>query len=191
MYVATATLGVPLERDDLVIMHNEPGTAVALHPGTGVSGVAFMFRSEVRIDHRDLDARRQLLQQVYANVAWRAQELLSAYLMADDVYFDSVSRIRVPSWSRGHITLLGDAASCVSLFGDGSSSAMEGAATLAAFLSASPHAIPTALARYESTHRSATRFRQRGVWIASHLLIPRSGLGITLRDRGLRLVGRR
>ena len=38
MYVATATLGVPLERDDMVIMHNEPGTAVALHPGTGVSG---------------------------------------------------------------------------------------------------------------------------------------------------------
>ena len=53
---ATATLGVPLERDDMVIMHNEPGTAVALHPGTGVSGVAFMFRSEVRIDHRDPDA---------------------------------------------------------------------------------------------------------------------------------------
>ena len=38
------------------------------------------------------------------------------------------------SWSRGRVTLLGDAASCVSLFGDGSSSAMEGAATLAASL---------------------------------------------------------
>jgi 2-polyprenyl-6-methoxyphenol hydroxylase-like FAD-dependent oxidoreductase len=162
-----------------------------LHPGTGVSGVAFMFRSEVRIDHRDPDARRQLLQQVYANVGWRARELLSAYLAAEDVYFDSVSRVRVSSWSRGHITLLGDAASCVSLFGDGSSSAMEGAATLAASLSASPHDIPTSLARYESAHRAATRSRQRGVWIVSHLLIPRSRLGIDLRDRALRLVGRR
>ena len=188
MYVATATLGVPLERDDLVIMHNEPGTAVALHPGTGVSGVAFMFRSEVRIDHRDPDARRQLLQQVYANVGWRAQELLSTYLATQDVYFDSVSRIRVPSWSRGHIALLGDAASCVSLFGDGSSSAMEGAATLAASLGASDD-IPTALARYESAHRAVTRPRQRGVWIASHLLIPRSRVGIALRNQALRLVG--
>jgi 2-polyprenyl-6-methoxyphenol hydroxylase-like FAD-dependent oxidoreductase len=191
MYVATATLGVPLERDDLVIMHNEPGTAVALHPGTGVSGVAFMFRSEVRIDHRDPDAGRQLLKEVYRGVGWRTEELLSAYLATDDVYFDSISRIRMPTWSRGRVTLLGDAASCVSLFGDGSSSAMEGAATLAAALGESPHDIPTALARYESAHRAVTRPRQRGVLIASHLLIPRSRLGIALRDQALRLVGRR
>ena len=78
--------------------------------------MAFMFRSEVRIDHRDPDARRQLLQQVYANVGWLTEELLS-YLATDDVYFDSISRIRTPTWSHGRVTLLGDAASCVSLFG--------------------------------------------------------------------------
>jgi 2-polyprenyl-6-methoxyphenol hydroxylase-like FAD-dependent oxidoreductase len=86
--------------------------------------------------------------------------------------------------------VLGDAASCVALFGDGSSSAMEGAATLAAYLSES-HDIPTALARYESAHRAVTRPRQRGVLIASHLLIPRSRLGIALRNEALRLAGRR
>ena len=119
-----------------------------------------------------------------------AQELLSRYLASEDVYFDSVSRIRVSSWSRGRVTLLGDAASCLSLFGDGSSSAIEGAATLAASLNASPHEIPAALARYESAHRRATRPRQRNVWIASHLLIPSSQLGITLREQGLRLARR-
>lgn len=187
MYVATAKLGIPMERDDVVIMHNEPGAAVALHPGRGSPGVAFLFRSRARIDHRDPDAARQLLKGTYRNVGWRAQELLSAYLAAEDVYFDSVSRIRMSSWSRGRVTLLGDAASCVSLFGDGSSSAMEGAATLAASLHASPHEIPAALARYESTHRAVTRPRQRNVWIASHLLIPSSQLGITLRDQAMRL----
>jgi 2-polyprenyl-6-methoxyphenol hydroxylase-like FAD-dependent oxidoreductase len=191
MYVATAELGIPLERDDLVIMHNEPGTAVALHPGTGSSGVAFLFRSRARIDYRDPDARRHLLQQRYRNGGWRTQELLSAYLASDDVYFDGVIRVRMPSWTRGRVTLLGDAASCVSLFGDGSSSAIEGAATLAAVLAASPHDIPNALARYESAHRAVTRPRQRGVLIASHFLIPRSRLGITLRDQALRLIGRR
>jgi 2-polyprenyl-6-methoxyphenol hydroxylase-like FAD-dependent oxidoreductase len=191
MYVATAELGIPLERDDVVIMHNEPGTAVALHPGAGSPGVAFMFRSRARIEHRDPDAARQLLKGTYRNVGWRAQELLSRYLTAEDVYFDSVSRIRMSSWSRGRVTLLGDAASCVSLFGDGSSSAMEGAATLAASLNASPHEIAAALARYESAHRAVTRPRQRNVWIASHLLIPSSQLGITLRDQALRLARRR
>ena len=187
MYVATARLGVPMERDDVVIMHNEPGTAVALHPGTGLSGVAFLFRSRARIDQRDPAAVRQLLRRVYRDVGWRADELLAGYLAAEDTYFDSVTRIRMASWSRGRVTLIGDAASCVSLFGDGSSSAMEGAATLAASLAASPHNIHRALARYESVHRAVIRPRQRVVWIASHLLIPRSGVGITLRDKALHI----
>jgi 2-polyprenyl-6-methoxyphenol hydroxylase-like FAD-dependent oxidoreductase len=191
MYVATAKLGLPMERDDTVIMHNEPGTAVALHPGTGSSGAAFLFRSPARIDHGNAEAIQQLLKETYRNGSWRTQELLAGYLAADDAYFDSVTRIRMDSWSRGRVTLLGDAASCVSLFGDGSSSAMEGAATLAASLNASPNDIATALMRYESTHRAVTRPRQRGLWLASHLLIPRSRLGIALRDQALRLAGRR
>jgi 2-polyprenyl-6-methoxyphenol hydroxylase-like FAD-dependent oxidoreductase len=191
MYVATARLGVPMERDDIVIMHNEPGTAVALHPGTGSSLAAFMFRSRARTDHHDPESGRQLLRRLYRDVGWRAQELLAGYLVAEDAYFDSVTRIRMSSWSRGRVTLIGDAASCVSLFGDGSSSAMEGAATLAASLDASPHDIHAALDQYESVHRAVTRPRQRGVWIASHLLIPRSGVGITLRDKALHIWDRR
>jgi 2-polyprenyl-6-methoxyphenol hydroxylase-like FAD-dependent oxidoreductase len=189
MYVATADLEIPLERDDTVIMHNKPRRAVALHPGTGSSLVAFMFRSPAHIDHRDPEARLQLLVQVYRDHGWRTEELLADYLANDDVYFDSVSRIRMRSWSRGRVTLLGDAASCVSLFGDGSSSAIEGAATLAASLTSSPHDISAALTRYESAHRRVTRPRQRGVPIASHLLIPKTRFGITLRDSALRLAG--
>jgi 2-polyprenyl-6-methoxyphenol hydroxylase-like FAD-dependent oxidoreductase len=195
MYVATAKLGLPLDRDDAVIMHNEPGTAVALHPGTGTSGVAFLFRSRARVDHRNADAARQLLWETYRNVGWRTPELLAAYCAADDVYFDSVTRIRMNSWSRGRVTLVGDAASCVSLFGDGSSSAIEGAATLTSTLSStltsSPRDIPSALARYEAAQRTVIRPRQRLVWIASHLLVPQSRLGIAIRDQGLRIISRR
>ena len=188
MYVATANLGLPIETDDTVFMHNEPGTAVAMHPGTGSSGAFFLFSSQAQIDHRDPDAARRLLKETYRSNGWRTQELLAAYLATEDVYFDSVSRVRMSSWSRGRVTLLGDAASCVSLFGDGSSSAMEGAATLAAALANSPRDILGAVARYESAHRVIIRPRQRRVWIASHLLVPRSRLGIALRDQALRLV---
>lgn len=191
IYVATAKLGIPLAREDTVIMYNEPGKAVALHPGTGCSGAFFLFRSHARIDHRDPAAARQLLTETYREVGWRTHELLSAYLAAEDVYFDSVSRIRMSSWSRGRVTLLGDAATCVSLFGDGSSSAMEGAATLAEALANSSNDIPSALARYELAHRAVIRPRLRGVWIASQLLVPRSRIEIFLRDRALRLIGRR
>jgi hypothetical protein len=70
-----------VERNDMVIMHNEPGTSVALHPGTGSSLAAFIFRSPARIDHRDPEARRELPKQTYRSVGWRTEELLSASLL--------------------------------------------------------------------------------------------------------------
>jgi 2-polyprenyl-6-methoxyphenol hydroxylase-like FAD-dependent oxidoreductase len=53
-------------------------------------------------------------------------------------YFDSVSRIRLDTWSHGRIVLVGDAASCVSLLGEGSSMAITAAATLAQALVTEP-----------------------------------------------------
>ena len=64
---------------------------------------------------------RALLTGVYGQAGWRAPEFLAAYRAADDTYIDTISRVRLPTWSTGLITLLGDAASCVSLFGEGSS----------------------------------------------------------------------
>ena len=77
-------------------------------------------------------------------------ELLGRVRAADDLYFDSVSRVQVPTWSRGRIGLVGDAASCVSLFGDGSSLAMVGAFTLADALGDD---IPAGLRAYDARHR--------------------------------------
>jgi 2-polyprenyl-6-methoxyphenol hydroxylase-like FAD-dependent oxidoreductase len=50
-------------------------------------------------------------------------------------YFDSVSQIRMPSWTRGRVALVGDAAACPSLLaGQGSALAMVEAYVLAAEL---------------------------------------------------------
>jgi hypothetical protein len=38
---------------------------------------------------------------------------------AREVYFDTVARVDVAKWANDRIALLGDASSCVSLFGDG------------------------------------------------------------------------
>ena len=109
---------------------------------------------------------------------------------ADDLYFDSVSRVRLPSWSRGRIALLGDAASCMSLFGNGSSLAIAGAATLARALDAAPDDPATAFRAYEAEHRVRVRPTKRGRLIAGALLVPASRGGITARDLAVRVFGR-
>ena len=118
-------------------------------------------------------------------------EFLAAYLAATDTYFDAVSRVRMSTWSTGLVTLLGDAASCISLFGEGSSSAIQGAATLADALDATPRDVPAALTRYEAQHRRVTMRGQRVAPIAAHLLVPTSRTGIAIRNAALRLTSRR
>lgn len=180
MYVATLGLDEPADDPQTVLLHNEPGRALAVHPGTGRAGAAFLFRAppSAGADPHALLAHR------YAGMGWRVPELLERARAADDLWFDAISRVRLPRWSRGRIVLVGDAASCVSLFGEGSSLAIAGAATLAAALASGP--VEDALRAYEHAHRRRTTPRQRGVGPASHLLVPATGAGLALRDAVVR-----
>ncbi|MGT2531091.1 hypothetical protein ACU4GG_31560 [Streptomyces nojiriensis] len=85
-------------------------------------------------------------------------------------------------WSHGRVTLLGDAASSVSLFGDGSTLAMAGAHTLAEELAASPEDHAAAFRRYERRHRTLVEPKQRGVERAAAMLVPATRTGIVARD---------
>ena len=187
MYIATTDLGRPAADLRSVLMLNAPGRAVAIHPTTGREGGAFLFRHPLLPPGvaRDPERYKQLVTRVYSDLGWRVPELLERLRSNDDVYFDAVSRVRLDSWSRGRTVLVGDAASCVSLFGEGSSMAIVGAATLAQALAAQPDDLAAAFHRYEQVHRGRLRRRQRGVWITSHLLVPSTGHGLTARNTAL------
>jgi 2-polyprenyl-6-methoxyphenol hydroxylase-like FAD-dependent oxidoreductase len=167
-------------------MYNEPGAALALHPGSGIGGVAFIFRAPVKsFDYRDDVQHLALLERAYGGMGWRAREFLAAAKSAPDLYFDAVSRVVIARWSSGRVALVGDAASCVSLFGGGTGLAIAGARILADELAAtSNHA--AALARYEARHRQAVAPRQRGMSLISTVMVPRSRLEIGLRNAAIR-----
>ncbi|WP_433372175.1 FAD-dependent monooxygenase [Streptosporangium sp. CA-115845] len=190
IYVATLPLpGLALDPHE-VLLHNTPGRAVALHPGSDQGGAAFFFRSPAvpGFDHRDTTQHKRLLADAFAGGSWRIPELLDQVRQTDDLFFDSVSRVRLDSWSTGRIALLGDAASCVSLFGDGSTLAIAGAATLANALAVHRDDHAAAFRAYESQHRLLTSPKQRFVSPASRLLIPATGYGIAARNAGTRLL---
>jgi 2-polyprenyl-6-methoxyphenol hydroxylase-like FAD-dependent oxidoreductase len=185
VYIATLPLDGETGTD--LVMYNTPGRAVAIHPAGGHPGAAFMFRAPLipQFDHRDIDQHKRLLCDAYAGAGWRVPELLDRVRAADDLYFDSVSRIQVPTWSRGRIGLVGDAASCVSLFGDGSSLAMTGALTLADALGDD---IPSGLRAYEARHRPQRAAKEKSVTPAVKLLIPATTAGIAVRNLAVRLM---
>jgi 2-polyprenyl-6-methoxyphenol hydroxylase-like FAD-dependent oxidoreductase len=185
VYVATLPLDGETGTD--LVMYNTPGRAVAIHPAGGHPGAAFMFLAPQipQFDYKDVDQHKRLLCDVYAGAGWRVPELLERVRAAEDLYFDSVSSIQVPTWSRGRITLVGDAASCVSLFGDGSSLAMTGAFTLADSLGGD---ILAGLRAYEARHRPQRAAKENSVAYATRLLIPATATGIAIRNAAVRLM---
>jgi 2-polyprenyl-6-methoxyphenol hydroxylase-like FAD-dependent oxidoreductase len=193
LHVATLPLGEPVDHPREVLMHATPGRLVAVHPSSSDAVVAFIFRGPAvpGFDHRDIAQHRRVVATAYRGGGWRVPELLDLVRRSEELYFDGVSTVRLPGWSRGRITLLGDAAAGASLLGDGSSLAMAGAYTLAeALAEGDDHR--AALHRYEATHRVRTDRKRRQVGLAAALLVPKTRLGLAVRNGTARTVlGRR
>lgn len=188
LYIATMPLDATTA-DRTVLMHNAPGRSVAIHPATGREIAAFIFRHPARSTSRaqDMNQDKQLVLAIYSGMEWRVPELLDRVANSEDFYFDSVSRVRLDSWTRGRTVLVGDATTCVSLLGEGSSMAIAGAANLAHELGNQPREPATALNRYEHNHRKRLAKGQHGLAIASRLLVPATRAGITARNIPFRL----
>lgn len=183
LYVSTLALGRPAERADEIALFNTPGRLASIHPARGSALAAFIFRGPriPDLDYRDTARHRQIVLDAYAGLGWRVPELLEALEGTDEFYFDAVSAVRLPSWSRGRVTLVGDAASCVSLLGDGSSLAIAGAHTLADALGGHRD-VGDALSDYERRHRKLVAPKQRNVRAASAFLVPKTRLGLRVRN---------
>ncbi|MEV1172356.1 FAD-dependent monooxygenase [Nonomuraea sp. NPDC049784] len=184
LYVATMPLDGPAERRSEVVIYNSPGRMVAIHPVRGRALAAFIFRGPAvdGFDHRDTEQHKRILGDAYAGAGWQVPELLERARAAEDLWFDSVSQVRIDCWHNGRVALLGDAASSVSLFGDGSTLAMSGAYTLAKELAASPGDPQAAFARYEAEHRTLVDSRQDNVAAAASLMVPATRIGIDARN---------
>jgi 2-polyprenyl-6-methoxyphenol hydroxylase-like FAD-dependent oxidoreductase len=133
LYAATISLPGSSDGEREMFMLNTPGKLAALHPCQGVPLAYFVFwYPEIpEFDYTDLNQHKYILERTFAGIGWRVPEFLDAVRVARDMYFDSVARVDVAKWARGRIALLGDASSCVSLFGDGSTLAIAGAYELA------------------------------------------------------------
>jgi len=87
----------------------------------------------------DPDAQRDLVASTFAGAGWEVPRMVAGLRTADDLFFDVVSQIRMPAWSRGRVGLVGDAAYAPSfLSGQGTSIALVGAYVLAGELAATP-----------------------------------------------------
>src|SRR5690606_26106686 len=119
-----------------IVLHLDVNRMAAVYPVRQAKDAraVLMFRSDTtsQPDHRDVAAQRELVRKTYAGQEWELPRLLAAMDDADDFYLDTISQIRMPSWSRGRVVLVGDAGySPGPAVGGGTTLAMVAAYTLA------------------------------------------------------------
>jgi 2-polyprenyl-6-methoxyphenol hydroxylase-like FAD-dependent oxidoreductase len=101
----------------------------------------------------DTAARRSALKAHLDDIGGPIGTVIEELDRVEDLYADGMAQVRMDTWSRGRVALLGDAAFCPSpLTGQGTSLALVGAYALARELAGSTRH-EAALARYETRLR--------------------------------------
>ena len=135
-YVACSIVEDRFDVQKSFYSHIEPGTHAAVYPIRNHQAATFFaFKSEqLNIDDRQQQLNK--LREVFGTKGWRDSQLIDATEQSPYLYFDSVSQVKLPTWHKGRVALVGDACQCLTLLaGQGASMAMAGAYILATELS--------------------------------------------------------
>ncbi|WP_319448834.1 MULTISPECIES: FAD-dependent monooxygenase [unclassified Mycobacterium] len=121
-------------------MYSHPGRTVLVErPTDGTPArafLAFVHETPGAVNTRDSAELARSVRTAFAEDRWRTAEIIDTLPRADDVYFDTVSQVRMDDrWSSDRVALVGDAAYAPAfLSGQGTSIAIAGAYVLASEL---------------------------------------------------------
>jgi 2-polyprenyl-6-methoxyphenol hydroxylase-like FAD-dependent oxidoreductase len=155
-YGSLTILNKLLIKQSTMQMFKVPGKSITLNAYNNKTDVIFSFVSETEIpyDYRNKEQQRQLILEQFDEQSWRTAELLDEMQQADNFYFVEFYQIKMPSWTKGRVALVGDAAYCASpAAGMGGSLAVSGAAALADALQKHDGNIEVAFEDYNKTFR--------------------------------------
>lgn len=117
----------------------------------------------------------------FKDAGWQADRCIREMSAAEDFYMQQIAQVKMDTWVKGHVALVGDAAYCPSpISGVGTGAAIVGSYVLAGELSRSPTDIRAALANYERITRQYVDKAQRLIPGAPHIANPQSEWGIFL-----------
>lgn len=191
-YISIYTIPNLLELDHWELDYNTPGTVAGSYSArenTEAKAIFAWASDPIDYDYRDVLQQKKILAETYAGQGWKVPELLAHLDAAPDFYFDAMVQIHMDTWSKGRVTLVGDAGYCASpLSGQGADLSLVGAYLLAGELAAAAGDHTAAFAAYEQQMRPMVDACQKfadgtGAWYA-----PASKAMIRFRNLNVRLL---
>ena len=135
--------------------------------------VELMFRSnQPSHNFRDASSVKAFLSHTYQHVGWEVNKLLQLLESADDLYFDAIAQVKMDTYTKDCVALLGDAGYCSSpLSGQGTSLALVGAYILAGELMRSEGELDQAFSNYNQMMKPFVEANQQiGGWVSQYFL---------------------
>ena len=177
--------------EDTAQMYNVPGKVVMLNAYNNKTDIIFCFHSEKEIpySYRDQEEQRGIILQEFSSEGWRTRELLEEWIRCTGFYFDKMCQIRMPSWTKGRVALVGDAAYCASpAAGMGGSLAIVGATALADAFQKHPGNFEAAFQEYNDSLRPFVEDVQaQAVNLGLELFLPSSEEALERRNAQFRI----
>jgi 2-polyprenyl-6-methoxyphenol hydroxylase-like FAD-dependent oxidoreductase len=190
MVAAFEAIGYRARDEDVYVMYSDPGRMlgrVTLRDNRTLFLFVFAVDVAALATLPDVVGQKAMLRERFGDGAWELRQILDALDGTNDLYFDRVSQIRMPKWSRGRIALVGDAAYCVSLVaGQGSALAMTGAYVLAGELAKMSGRHVAGFTNYENVLRSFIDAKQRAAERFAGAFAPKTWWGLFLRNQAIR-----
>jgi 2-polyprenyl-6-methoxyphenol hydroxylase-like FAD-dependent oxidoreductase len=191
-YTASYTIENDVSDGEEFLTYNVPCKQAATYSiSKNKSATFFIFTSPNKLSysHRDMEAQKQILRNEFENIGWKCAALISKMDTAPDFYFDVVSQIQMSNWSKGRVTLVGDACDCPSLLsGQGSTLAIVAAYILAGELKEANGNYKTAFAQYQNAFKPFIETKQKIAQNFSKSLVPKSRFGIWTRNMFINLM---
>jgi 2-polyprenyl-6-methoxyphenol hydroxylase-like FAD-dependent oxidoreductase len=174
--------------EDGAILCLEPNRQATVYPDhRGGYAALLVFRAR-DAGHVAAAQRKAMLEAHYQGAGWVIPQMIDSITEETPVYLDSVTQIHMPRWSDGRVTLVGDAAHCLTLIsGQGASTAMGGAYILAEELGKTDDH-RAVFAAYERRVRPFVEDKQRKARRFAKTFVPGSRFGVQLSSLTMKLM---
>ncbi|MBX3136291.1 FAD-binding domain [Candidatus Obscuribacterales bacterium] len=170
--------------EDVYVCYSSPGKQIARFALRDNITVFFLIFRDSNPEQYGRDQATSKVETILNDDNWECKKILRALHNANDLYFDSVSQIIMPSWSKERAVLVGDAAFCPSLLaGQGSALAMAGSYVLAGELKRASGDHKIAFAAYEKRLRAFIEKKQKGAENFGKWFAPDTQFAVFLRNQ--------
>ncbi|HEX3778347.1 MAG TPA: FAD-dependent monooxygenase [Pseudonocardiaceae bacterium] len=192
-YYGGAAVPNHLGLDRTGLLYNVPARSVSLSStGGDLAAAGFVFASpRLDYDRHDSDAQRKIVAEAFHGVGWEVPRLIKAMTAAPEIYFDSISQVRMDSFTKGRVALLGDAGYGSTIGGMGSGLAVIAAYVLAGELAAARGDHRIAFPAYASRIEPYARGCQKIGGNAGPFLAPATSGRLWRRNQAYRLLANR